>query len=125
MAFETAQLDWVLGANAWGVSFLVGAGETFPWCPHHMVANLAVGADGTHPVLRGAVVSGPNAVSGSDEGLDEAFPEMAPCPADGGDRYATFTGHGSRFVDDVRAWQTDEPAIDMTAIAAWAFALTR
>ena len=26
-----------------------------------------------------------------------------------------FTGHGSRFMDDVRVWQSDEPALDMTA----------
>jgi hypothetical protein len=28
-----------------------------------------------------------------------------------------------RFVDDVRSWQTVEPAIDFTAVAALAFAL--
>ena len=28
-----------------------------------------------------------------------------------------FDGQGSRYVDDVRAWQTDEPALDMTAAA--------
>jgi endoglucanase len=28
-----------------------------------------------------------------------------------------FDGHGSRYVDDVRAWQTDEPALDMTGAA--------
>lgn len=30
----------------------------------------------------------------------------------------------SRFVDDVRSWQTVEPAIDFTATVALAFALT-
>ena len=35
-----------------------------------------------------------------------------------------FTGHGSRYVDDVRSWQTVEPAIDFTAAAALAFALS-
>jgi hypothetical protein len=33
-------------------------------------------------------------------------------------------GHGSRFVDDVAAWQTVEPAIDFDAAAALAFALS-
>ena len=28
-----------------------------------------------------------------------------------------YDGHGSRYVDDVRAWQTDEPALDMTGSA--------
>ncbi|MDP2774247.1 MAG: glycoside hydrolase family 9 protein, partial [Nocardioides sp.] len=32
--------DWALGANAWGTSLVIGAGTTFPQCPHHQVANL-------------------------------------------------------------------------------------
>ena len=48
---------------------------------------------------------------------------MNPCPADGVDRYAEFTGHGSRYVDDVRSWQASEPADDFAAIAV--YALTR
>jgi endoglucanase len=36
-----------------------------------------------------------------------------------------FSGRGSRFVDDVRSWQTVEPAIDFDAAAALAFALLR
>ena len=39
------------------------------------------------------------------------------------DRYAEFTGHGSRYVDDVRSWQASEPADDFAAIAV--YALTR
>jgi endoglucanase len=50
---------------------------------------------------------------------------MRPCPANGRDAHAAFTGQGSRFVDDVRAWQTVEPAIDMTATATLALALGR
>jgi hypothetical protein len=50
---------------------------------------------------------------------------MRTCPANGRDAYARFDGHGSRFVDDVRAWQTVEPAIDMTATATFALALLR
>jgi len=47
------------------------------------------------------------------------------CPADGVDAFAALTGHGSRYVDDVRSWQTVEPAIDFTAAALLAFALLR
>ena len=50
-------------------------------------------------------------------------PGMNPCPADGVDQYAEFTGHGSRYVDDVRSWQASEPADDFAAIAV--YALTR
>lgn len=28
-----------------------------------------------------------------------------------------YDGHGSRYVDDVRAWQTDEPALELTGAA--------
>jgi hypothetical protein len=48
---------------------------------------------------------------------------MNPCPAAGADRYAAFTGHGSRYVDDVRSWQTSEPALDMTGSAILGLAL--
>jgi hypothetical protein len=30
--FAQSQLDWVLGANAWGSSFVVGAGTVYPHC---------------------------------------------------------------------------------------------
>jgi endoglucanase len=42
---------------------------------------------------------------------------MVPCPPDGSDAFAAFNTDDSRFVDDVRAWQTDEPALDMTGAA--------
>ncbi|MEZ4597076.1 MAG: glycoside hydrolase family 9 protein [Chloroflexota bacterium] len=119
------QLGWALGANAWGVSFVVGVGTTYPGCPHHMIGNLATTADGAPIVLRGAVVNGPNAASLFEHGLGAPMDGMRPCPAKGRDGYREFTGHGSRFVDDVRAWQTVEPAIDMAATATLALALSR
>ncbi len=59
------------------------------------------------------------------DGLGEFFDEGVTCPADGIDCYAGFTGRGSQFVDDVRSWQTVEPAIDFTAAALLAFAVLR
>lgn len=120
-----SQLDWVLGANPWGVSFIVGVGSGSPRCLHHMTANLATDRRGRPITLEGAVVNGPNAVSLFRDGLEAPFPEMRTCPANGRDGYAAFTGRGSRFVDDVRAWQTVEPAIDRAAIATLAVALAR
>ena len=123
-ALGTAQRDWALGANAWGSSLMIGVGETFPLCPQHVVANLSGRQDGHAPILRGAVVNGPNDATLFADGLDDFFEEGHTCPAPPGDPYADLTGHGSRFVDDVRAWQTVEPALDFTAVAALAFALT-
>jgi hypothetical protein len=122
-AFGTAQRDWALGDNAWGASLMIGVGSRFPHCPQHVVANLSGRLDGRPPYLLGAVVNGPNDRGLFADGLGGFFDAGRTCPRGGGDRYGAFTGHGSRFVDDVRAWQTVEPAIDFTATAALAFAL--
>ncbi|WP_406055798.1 glycoside hydrolase family 9 protein [Kribbella sp. NBC_00889] len=112
--FGTQQLDWNFGANAWGVSFMVGVGENAERCPHHQIANI-LGRE-----LTGAVVNGPNSEELFEEGLGDHLDGMNPCPADGVDQYAQFTGHGSRYVDDVRSWQASEPADDFAAIAVYA-----
>ena len=124
-AFATAQRDWALGDNAWGVSLMVGVGTTFPDCMQHVVANLSGSLDGSPPLVRGAVVNGPNDAGLFSGGLGGRLGGMRQCPPGGGDRYKRFTGHGSRFVDDVRSWQTVEPALDFDAAAALAFALER
>jgi endoglucanase len=124
-AFATEQRNWALGGNPWGVSLMVGVGTTFPHCMQHVAANLSGSVNGKAPLLRGAIVNGPNDATLFSDGLGDRFDEMHKCPADNRDRYAAFTGHGSRFVDDVRSWQTVEPAIDFDAAAALAFALLR
>ncbi len=121
--FATEQRDWAMGANPWGVSLMIGVGSVFAQCPQHVVANLSGSVDGTPPILRGAVVNGPNSADLFADGLDEFFEEGKTCPAGGGDAYEAFSARGSRFVDDVRAWQTVEPAIDFTAAALLAFSL--
>jgi endoglucanase len=120
--FATDQRDWLLGANAWGTSFMVGEGTTFPRCMQHQVANLKGSADGSSPVATGAVVNGPNSEDQFSDGLGDYQAGMTRCPA-GGDPYEAYTGHGSRYVDDVRSWQSSEPALDMTvsAVAGAAF----
>ncbi|MFJ4173215.1 glycoside hydrolase family 9 protein [Microbacterium sp. NPDC089696] len=115
-AFADRQRGWLFGANPWGTSFMIGVGSTYPQCPEHQVANLAdAGA------LRGAVVNGPNAA----EQLEElnGFDDMVPCAAapPGGAEWTDFDGQGSRYLDEVGAWQTVEPAIDFTASALLAF----
>ncbi|MEV0185340.1 glycoside hydrolase family 9 protein [Streptomyces sp. NPDC050625] len=61
--FATQQRGWVLGANSWGTSFVIGAGQVFPHCPVHAVANLSGSLTGTGIILRGAGVNGPNSVA--------------------------------------------------------------
>ncbi|GAA1571873.1 hypothetical protein GCM10009789_26780 [Kribbella sancticallisti] len=116
-AFGAGQLNWTFGANPWGVSFMIGVGETAKRCPHHQIANIK------GVPLTGAVVNGPNSEDLFTDGLGDNLDNMAPCPADGVDRFGQFTGRGSRYVDDVRSWQASEPADDFAAIAV--YALTR
>jgi endoglucanase len=116
-AFATEQRDWLLGANAWGLAFMVGEGSNFPKCMQHQVANLSGSLTGTGAIATGAVMNGPNNTSNFDGGLGSYQDGMKQCPAGGTDAYNKFTGHGSRFSDDVRSWQTDEPALDMTGSA--------
>ena len=49
---------------------------------------------------------------------------MRHCPPGGSEVYAPFTGHGGRYVDDVRSWQTAEPDDDCTALGLDALTLT-
>jgi glycosyl hydrolase family 9/cellulase-like Ig domain-containing protein len=120
----TQQRNWLFGTNAWGVSFMVGIGSTYPHCMQHQIANLSGSTTGRAPIALGAVVNGPNSADLFSDGLDGFQDGMRHCALT---RYAAFDGHGSRYLDDVRSWQTDEPAIDMTgaAIAAAAAQLAR
>ncbi|MFJ1793187.1 glycoside hydrolase family 9 protein [Kitasatospora griseola] len=115
--YATQQRNWLFGANPWGTSFMVGEGTTFPHCIQHQVANINGSTDGTGAVPIGAVVNGPNAASIFSGGLGSYQTGMKACPPAGADPYSAFTGHSSRYVDDVRSWQTSEPAIDMTGSA--------
>jgi endoglucanase len=111
----------ILGANAWGSSFIVGDGSTFPNCIQHQVANLAGALDGTSggmPVLWGAAAEGPAsyATSGVIDG-------MILCPANGADTFRIFNGNDGAFNasqvavyrDNMQSYSTTEPAIDLTS----------
>jgi endoglucanase len=119
-AFAGEQRDWLLGGNPWGSSFMVGFGTTFPDCMQSQIPNLSGSLTGRAPVDTGAVVNGPNGTGNFSGGLGSLQSGMKKCEKDSG---TAFTGHGSEFVDDVRSWQTDEPALDMTGSAILAAAL--
>ncbi|MGA2356711.1 MAG: glycoside hydrolase family 9 protein, partial [Terriglobales bacterium] len=122
--YDTFSQRWlanILGTNAWGSSFIVGDGSTFPNCIQHQVANLAGALDGTSggtPVLWGAATEGPSsyATSGVVGG-------MILCPANGADPFKKFNGNDGPFdpsqaavyQDNMQSYSTTEPAIDLTA----------
>jgi endoglucanase len=106
----------ILGANAWGISLIVGAGTTFPKCMQHQIANLTGSLDGKSPrILAGAAVEGPNSFVVSDP-IDAA----RACPADGSDVFAEFNA-AAVYQDNVLSWSTNEPALDLTASSFMAF----
>jgi len=123
--YDTYSRRWlanILGANAWGSSFIVGDGSTtFPDCIQHQVANLAGALDGTSggvPVLWGAATEGP--AYGATAGT---LPGMHLCPAGGGNAFEIFNGNDGPYEasqtavyrDNVQSYSTTEPAIDLTA----------
>jgi endoglucanase len=113
---STGWLNNVLGANAWGSSFIIGNGTTFPHCPHHQVANIVGSLDGTPPLLKGAAVEGPNGT------LYRGFQSgMRNCPQDDSDPFAQFNS-SAKFKDDIESFSTVEPAVDLTATSPLAFA---
>jgi endoglucanase len=122
--YETDSRRWlanISGANAWGVTFTVGDGDTFPDCMQHQVANLVGSLNGQPPVLAGAVVEGANSFP-TFGSLDD----MVKCPAGGGNVYKKYDGNGAVYKDNVQSYSTDEPAVDLTATSflmyAWRIA---
>ena len=118
--FARHQLDFVLGANAWGTSFVVGAGKVFPFHMQHQVANLAGSLDGTLPLVLGATVDGP--ARGRSKGGD--VPDgarLTPWPG-GKNPFAAYSGQGVQYTDDVGNYATSEPADDYTVPTVLIFA---
>src|SRR5215472_15686345 len=116
-AYSQQWLANILGANAWGSSFIVGDGSVFPHCLQQQVANLAGHLDGSPPVLAGAAVEGPNgtATSGLVSGMNL-------CPPNGVDTFAQFNGHHAEWQDNMQSFSNTEPAVDLTAASPLAFA---
>jgi len=109
-----AQMDWIFGNNAWGSSFVVGAGKTSPNCPQHQVANL-----NKMPLL-GAVIDGPNQKS-NFKGL--SVPSNAvKCPEKDSDPFKKYTARGVRYEDNVSAWPSSEPADDYSVLQVYVYA---
>ena len=135
-SYDTYSQRWLanmLGTNAWGSSFIVGDGSTFPNCIQHQVANLAGALDGTSggtPVLWGAASEGPAAYATS--GVVDG---MILCPANGVDTFEKFNGNDGAFDasqvavyrDNMQSYSTTEPAIDLTSTSflMWSWRLAQ
>ena len=117
-AFAQQQLNFALGANAWGSSFVVGAGSTFPHCMQSEIANLAGSLNGTGSIQLGATVDGPSSPA-NFVGLGTVS-GMKACSAG---HYKPFNDSAAGYEDNVVSWPSVEPADDYTASSLLAFAL--
>jgi endoglucanase len=117
-AFAQQQLNFALGANGWGSSFVVGAGSTFPHCMQSEIANLAGSLNGQGNIQLGATVDGPSSPA-NFVGLGTVT-GMKACSAG---HYKPFDTAAAGYEDNVVSWPSVEPADDYTASSLLAFAL--
>jgi endoglucanase len=117
-SFAQQQLNFALGANAWGSSFVVGAGTVFPHCMQSEIANVAGSLTGTGDIQLGATTDGPSSI-GNFTGLG-TVPGMRACSAG---QFAPFNTTTAGYEDNVISWPSVEPADDYTAASLFAFAL--
>ncbi len=100
---EMAALDWIFGANPWGMSMVIGIPKNgvFPRDPHSVVAkNLGV-------VLTGGLIDGPvyRSIFQNLRGIHLSQP----------DEFAAFNVGHIVYHDDMGDYSTNEPIMDGTA----------
>ena len=117
-SFAQQQLNFALGANGWGTSFVVGAGTVFPHCLQSEIANLAGSLTGRGTIQLGATTDGPSSPS-NFTGLS-TVDGMRACSAG---HFAPFNTKTAAYEDNVVSWPSVEPADDYTANSLMAFAL--
>jgi endoglucanase len=108
MVYERAALDWLFGANPWGVSMVIGLGSTFPRTPHSVIA------DRLSLQLTGGLVDGPVYRS--------IFQNLRGIRLLKADAYALFNTGFIVYHDDVGDYSTNEPIMDGTANLAYVLA---
>jgi endoglucanase len=116
-AFAQQQLNFALGGNPWGSSFVVGAGTTFPHCMQSEIANLSGSLTGRGNIQLGAATDGPSS-SDNFVGLG-TVDGMRACRAG---NYKPFNTKTVAYEDNVVSWPSVEPALDYTANSLLAFA---
>jgi endoglucanase len=108
LEYETAALDWLFGTNPWGVSMVIGLGDTYPRTPHSVVAQQL------HLQLTGGLVDGPVYRS--------IFQNLRGIRLLEADEYARFNTGFIVYHDDVGDYSTNEPIMDGTANLAYVLA---
>jgi endoglucanase len=117
-SFAQEQMNFALGANGWGSSFVVGAGDVYPHCMQSEIANLAGSLTGHGAIQAGATTDGPSAI-GNFVGLGTVS-GMRACHAG---HFKPFNTTTTGYEDNVVSWPSVEPSDDYSAISTLAFAL--
>ena len=117
-SFAQQQLNFALGANGWGSSFVVGAGTVFPHCMQSEIANLAGSLTGTGNIQLGATTDGP-----SDPANFVGLGTVSGMRACGAGSFGPYDTKTAAYEDNVVSWPSVEPADDYTANSLMAFAL--
>jgi len=101
--YEQAALDWLFGANPWGVSMVIGLPHdgVFAHDPHSVVAKEM------HVELTGALLDGPV--------YSSIYKNLLGISLHDPDEYAAFNGGFIVYHDDVGDYSTNEPIMDGTA----------
>jgi len=107
--YEAAALDWLLGANPWGVSMIIGLPQSgnFARDPHSVIAK------DLKLQLTGGLLDGPvyRSIYGHLIGIRLLSP----------DEYAPFNTGFIVYHDDVGDYSTNEPIMDGTANLTYLF----
>ena len=95
--YALTNLDYILGRNATGYSFVTGYGHKTPMFPHHRLSE----ADGIADPVPGLIVGGPN--PGQQDGC-KTYPSKIP---------------DESYTDSVCSYASNEIAINWNAPAAY------
>jgi len=108
--YESAALDWLLGANPWGVSMVIGLPQSGVYArdPHSVIAKTL------NLQLTGGLVDGPVYRS--------IYKNLLFVNLHDPDEYAPFNTGFIVYHDDIGDYSTDEPIMDGTANLAYLFA---
>jgi hypothetical protein len=101
--YEQAAIDWLFGANPWGVSMVIGLPHdgVFARDPHSVVAKEL------HVELTGALLDGPV--------YSSIYKNLLGISLHEADEYASFNTGFIVYHDDVGDYSTNEPIMDGTA----------
>ncbi len=102
------QLHWLFGENPFGLSFLVGAGTSWPRQLHHSFGEAA------HVTIPGAIAGGPTSLATLIHGNLPAPPKDDP--------FAKWSTDELLYEDNVSDYICNEPAIDFAAALVFTLA---